>query len=144
MAPLRTVALVLFSLGLAGAALAHGYKKNGLEIIHPWTMETSEATAKISMTIRNKGKVADRLIAVKGDGASTTTLQAAGEGEAARSEPIVIPAGGEVVLGPKGTYVELGGLTRKLSAYDRVHLELEFEQVGKMAIEVMVEERDAP
>lgn len=116
-------------------AAAHGYKKNGIEIFHPWLAETSGPQAVISMRIKNKGSTADRLVSVQPAQPASARLQGSPPGES-----IEIPAGTEIVLSSKGPHVVIEGLTRALHAYDRVPLELSFERAGKIEIEATVEE----
>ncbi len=129
----------------ATGALAHGYKKNGLEVIHPWIMETAGPNGAVSMTIKNTGKAADRLVGVSTQLADTAKLEAAGQaaGETAIAA-VEIPAGGEAKLSGAGTHVLLAGLKKKLGPYDRLPLVLVFEKAGQLAIEVMVEEKEQP
>ena len=142
--PIAAVA-ALALVACATAAFAHGYKKNGLEVIHPWMMETGGPNGAVSMTIKNTGKAADRLVGVSTQLAETAKLETAGQatGETAIAA-IEIPAGGEAELSGTGTHVLLAGLKKKLGPYDRLPLVLVFEKAGQLAIEVMVEEKEQP
>ena len=122
---------------ISGGASAHGYKIKSLEIVHPWTAETSGTAAAVYMTIRNSAKTPDRLIGAK------VKIAAKSELRTGAAQGVVVPAGGEVKLSRDGTYLQLDGLKQKLGAYERFALELVFEHAGHMDIEVMVEEAPA-
>ena len=139
-------AACLLPLLISGAAAAHGYKIKSLEIVHPWTAETSGTAAAVYMTIRNSAKTPDRLIGAKVKIAATSefrTGEASAPPKDGAAQGVVVPAGGEVKLGRDGTYLQLDGLKQKLGAYERFALELVFEHAGHMNIEVMVEEAPA-
>jgi periplasmic copper chaperone A len=53
-----------------------------------------------------------------------------------------VPAGGELALSADGPHLLLGGVKKRLSAYDSFKITLVFEKAGRMEIEVMVEEAD--
>jgi copper(I)-binding protein len=54
-----------------------------------------------------------------------------------------VPARGELRLEPGGAHVMLTGLDHPLAAGERVHVTLEFERAGRVALEVPVVEPDA-
>ena len=140
---LRFALAALAGVALATSAAAHGYKKSGLEIVHPWIMETSGPDGTVSMTIKNAGKAPDRLLRVTVGLAQSAKLQKPDPAAAlADIEAIEIPAGGEAVLCAAGPHVRLTGLKKKLGAYDTLPLVLVFERAGRFPIEVMVEEKN--
>jgi copper(I)-binding protein len=53
-----------------------------------------------------------------------------------------VPAGGELRLEPGGAHVMLTGLRKRLAAGERVHVTLEFERAGRLALEVPVVSAD--
>lgn len=128
------LALLLLAANTVGAA-AHGYKKKGIEIFHPWIAETAGPQGFVSMRIRNKGDVADRLIEARSPMAAKVELARSGTGGG-----IEVPAGGEVELSAKGAHLAIDGLNRPLRAYDRLPLVLSFEKAGMIEVEAMVEE----
>src|SRR5437879_2911945 len=80
------------------AALAHSDKKNGLEIVHPWTFATAEAdgTSRVFMKIKNLTGASERLVGASTTAAAKTELhEPAGDGANAPSKPM---AG--VIVGP--------------------------------------------
>lgn len=129
-------------LTLVSDASAHGYKKNGIAIVHPWIMETAAARGSVYMKIANDAVEPDRLVSVASPIAEKADLEASGQGgqPAAEGAAFVVPAQGELVLKSAGPHIALGGLRKPLHAYGMVPLSLVFERAGKMDIEVMVEE----
>lgn len=133
-------AVAALSLCVASVAWAHGYKKNGIEIVHPWVMETAAADGNVYMKIVNEAAGSDRLLAVTSPLADKATLESPdGGGQAAASDGLVVPGKGELVLKSAGPHIALGGLKKPLNAYGRVPMSLTFEHAGVLAIEVMVE-----
>ncbi|MEH7828113.1 copper chaperone PCu(A)C [Gemmobacter denitrificans] len=126
--------------------LAHGVKKDGLEIIHP-NIPAPAASAKSAagyMAIANDGATPDRLIAVEMEVAQSVMLHttehgADGVARMKHLESVDIPAGETVVLEPGGMHVMLMGLTATLSEGDMVPGTLVFEQAGRVAVEFMVD-----
>jgi hypothetical protein len=131
------VAIVLLALWPLTAD-AHGYKRKGIEVVHPWTLETKGPGALVHLTIRNSGKSADRLLGVATEDAAAARVAGAGT----EAGGILVPAGGSAVIGEAGPRIELEGLKRPLSAYDRVPLKLMFERAGSLSIEVVVEQAE--
>jgi copper(I)-binding protein len=129
-------------LTLSSDVSAHGYKKNGIAIVHPWIMETVAADGSVYMKIANDAVEPDRLVSVASPIAEKAELESSGAvGQpAAQSAGFVVPAQGELVLKSAGPHIALGGLRKPLHAYGMVPLSLVFERAGKMDIEVMVEE----
>jgi periplasmic copper chaperone A len=133
----------------APAAMAHSDKKNGLEIVHPWTFATAGAggTTLVFMKIKNLTGAPERLV-----GASTTTAakvelrEPAGDGANAASKPtaaVMVGPGSAAELSRNGPHLVLTGLKKQLNAYDSFQMTLVFEKGGRMVVEVMVEEAEA-
>jgi hypothetical protein len=131
-------------LTLGSDVSAHGYKKNGIAIVHPWIMETTEARGSVYMKIANDAVEPDRLVSVASPVAEKVDLEASGQGgqPAAEGAGFVVPARGELILKSAGPHIALGGLRKPLNAYGTVPMSLVFERAGKMDIEVMVEEAE--
>lgn len=138
------VAAVSALLALSSGASAHGYKKNAIEIVHPWVMETTEANGSVYMKIANDASEPDRLVAVTSPLADKADLEASGQGDqpSPHGAGFVVPARGELILKSAGPHIALGGLRKPLHAYGTVPMSLVFERAGKMDIEVMVEEAE--
>jgi copper(I)-binding protein len=123
------------------------YKKRNLEIVHPWTPETVQkdaATARVFMTIKNGGRVPDRLISAStpraGNVALATVENAAGDGPSAA--PFIIAPGAALVLHAKGPHLVLTGVKKAFHAYDDFQLALIFEKAGRIVVDVVVEEAE--
>jgi copper(I)-binding protein len=131
--------LILLSAAvLAAPAVAHSHKKNGLEIVHPWTRAsaTDATSARVFMTVRNAGRGPDRLVSASTPMAGKVQLNEAGKGRAA----FVVRTGEELSLYGDGPSLVLVGLKRPLAAYDDFKMTVVFEKAGPIAIDVMVEE----
>lgn len=137
-------AAAMTPLTLSSDVSAHGYKKNGIAIVHPWIMETAAARGSVYMKIANDAVEPDRLVSVASPIAEKVDLEASGqEGQpAAEGAGFVVPAQGELILKSAGPHIALGGLRKPLNAYGTVPMSLVFERAGKMDIEVMVEEAE--
>jgi hypothetical protein len=141
----RVLTLVFVTLALAwsGSLHAHGVKTKELEIVHPWTREPGPQTpteAVVGMTIRNKGRSVDRLIAVETPSASKAEIVVAG---AALDSPLRIAPGSTVSMPGDGVHIRLVGLAKPLHAHDDFRMTLIFEKAGRIVVEVYVEEATA-
>ena len=58
------LAIPAAALLLAGSAHAHSHKLKSLEIVHPWCIETTDASKPVAvfMTIRNSARRPDQLL----------------------------------------------------------------------------------
>ena len=136
---------------LAGAAVAqaHGVKTKMIEIVHPWTYETTgvlEPSAPVYMKIKNRGRQSDRLLGAVTERATAVELHDAprpGSGMTQRVAAIEIKAGEDVELSPSGLTLQLSGVKKVFSAYDTFTMTLTFERSGRVEIEVLVEESTA-
>jgi copper(I)-binding protein len=135
---LRCLLVLLAAAVLAVPAVPHSHKKNGLEIVHPWTPTTAKGatSARIFMTIKNAGGRPDRLVSASTMRADKVQLNDAGKGSAAFS----VRSGEELALYADGPSLVLIGLRKPLEAYDDFKMTLVFEKAGRIAIDVMVEE----
>jgi periplasmic copper chaperone A len=144
-----TFGMLLTAVSLAcnsAGATAHETVFKDLRIVHPFTFEPTERlpqTAPVYMTIRNSGARPDRLIAVDAPFAAKASLiEVPPSGTGPRTVPaIIIPAGGETVLGAKTAFVLLHKLNEPLEGYEYFTISLTFEIAGKVDIEVCVEDR---
>jgi copper(I)-binding protein len=135
---LRYLLVPLAAAALAVPAATHTHKKNGLEIIHPWTRESpgNATPARIFMTVKSLNGRPDRLVSASTPRAGKVELDAAGNGPLA----FVLQRGKDLVLHADGPNLKLTGLKTPLSAYDDFKMTLVFERAGRIAIDVMVEE----
>ncbi|HEY7551154.1 MAG TPA: copper chaperone PCu(A)C [Hyphomicrobiaceae bacterium] len=134
----RCLPILLSAAVLAAPAAAHSHKKNGLEIVHPWTQASAKdaTSARVFMTVRDAGGGSDRLVSASTPSAEKVELNEAGRGRAA----FVVRTGEELSLHGDGPCLVLVGLKRQLAAYDDFKMTLVFEKAGRIAIDVMVEE----
>jgi periplasmic copper chaperone A len=140
--------LVILLLGAAmltpTTASAHSHKKNGLEIVHPWTRATvdkSDTTVLVSMTIKNRSGAVDRLLRASTPLAAGASIREPGNPNALAA--ILIGSGKDVELKRNGPHVELAGFKKQLDAYESFAMTLVFEKAGSVVVEVMVEEAEA-
>ncbi len=144
----RGLVCLLLAAVLVPPATAHSHKRKNLEIVHPWTPETTrkDATvARVFMTIKNSARVADRLISASTPRAEKVELAAGEDGgkHGKAAAPFSIAPGKPLVLHAKGQHLVLTGLKKALHAYEDFKLVLVFEKAGRMTVDVMVEEADA-
>jgi periplasmic copper chaperone A len=143
---------ILVCMGLAAMlvqpATAHSHKRKDLEVVHPWTPETTQkdaGTARVYMTIKNSARFADRLVSastLRGEKVELAASEDGGErGKAAA--PFSIAPGKPLVLHAKGPHLVLTGLKKALLAYEDFKLVLVFEKAGRMTVDVIVEEAEA-
>jgi copper(I)-binding protein len=131
--------LILLSVAaMAAPAVAHSHKKNGLEIVHPWTQASGKdaTSTRVFMTVRNASRAPDRLVSASTPRAEKVELNEAGKGRAA----FAVRTGEELSLYGNGPSLVLVGLKHPLAAYDDFKMTLVFEKAGPIAIDVMVEE----
>jgi periplasmic copper chaperone A len=147
---LRIAALLLLAVALAPpAAMAHSHKKKSLEVVHPWTPATAEtnvANVPVYMKLKNTGSAPERLLRATTELADKVELIEP-RTQGSMTLPTVttalsVPAGGELVLSADGPRLLLGGVKKRLDAYDIFKLTLVFEKAGTMEVEVMVEEAE--
>jgi len=144
---IRVLVCMVLAVVVVPPATAHSHKGKNLEVVHPWTPETTEkdaTTARVFMTIKNSARVADRLISAstpRAEKVELATGQGGGEhGQAAG--PFSIAPGRPLVLHAKGQHLLLTGLKKGLLAYEDFQLVLVFEKAGRMTVDVIVEEAE--
>ena len=141
---LKFSAIVVATMLHATAAQAHSHKFKRLEIVHPWCIETSDATKPVivSVTIRNAGRQPDKLLSATTSMAAKTEFREGGspetEGPVTRS--VAVAGHAEVNLKRGGPHILLSGMKKQLNPYDSFFMTLAFERTGKVEVEVMVEE----
>jgi copper(I)-binding protein len=101
-------------------------------------------TGAVFMTLVNKGREPDRLIAAQADVAEAVEVhQTTMEGDVMRMQqvPFVeVPARGEVELKPGGYHIMLIGLRRDLAVGDRFPVTFTFERSPALTVEAKVRE----
>ncbi|WP_072391165.1 copper chaperone PCu(A)C [Hyphomicrobium sp. CS1BSMeth3] len=128
-------------------AQAHDFKAGSLHLDHPWARPTP-AGAKVGagyVSIRNTGKVADRLVAASTDVAGKTEIhEVAVDAQGvmrmrALAKGLPIPAGATVALKPSAYHLMFMDLKRPLKVGDTFSGVLAFERGGKVKVEFVVE-----
>lgn len=133
----------------AGTAVhAHDRKVNSLHIEHPYARATvpHQPSGAAYLTIENKGKDGDRLIAVTSPVAKSVeihTMSMDGNVMKMREVPAIeLKPSARLVMQPgEGYHLMLLGLRRPLKAGDRFPLTLTFEKAGKTEVSVAVEDQ---
>lgn len=133
---LHAAALVA-TLMLVSPGAAHERTHKTIKIVHPWVPETQDGEVVLRVTLKNSGAKADRLLAVSTPIATRVAIIDGG-GKEGRGLPI--PARGELALAAEGPHILLSGLKKPLYAYDDFEVTFEFEKVGVVKVDVIVEE----
>lgn len=117
-------------------ARAHSFKIGDIVIGHPWALPSASESGVAFVTLANRGRVGDKLLASSSPVAREVVLREA-NGLAARAFALEI--GRPLAMKPDARHLALLGLKRKLAAGDRFALKLRFENAGETEVEVMVE-----
>jgi periplasmic copper chaperone A len=138
------VAIVAMIL-VGGSAAAHEYRRETLEIDHPWARATPQAVKNgaVYLEIRNIAPEPDRLVAISTPAADKAELhktEREGDILRMREAPMLdIPANDSVLLRPGGLHIMLTGLKAPLKAGTEFPLTLRFERAGPIEVEIRVE-----
>ena len=119
-----------------------------LEIVDAWAhtavMTDGNSTSAAYMTVRNTGKVDDKLIAASSDFAEFVELHTSEERNGvvmmAPVKSVKIPARGETVFKPGGLHIMFIKIKHGLNAGDKIKLTLQFETSGSMELELTARE----
>ncbi len=143
----RTLALAS-ALLIASTAQAHEYAKDGIAVLHPFALETSDKamTGAGYFEIRNDGETADALIAVEADFPRVmlhSSVEEDGMMKMEALERLEIAPGETVTLTPgTGVHVMFMGLDGDPFEVDeRIPARLVFEKAGEVEVEFVVESR---
>ena len=131
-------AALVAMLMLVGPGAAHERTHKTIKIVHPWVPETQDREVALRVTLKNSGAKVDRLLAASTPIATRVAIIDGG-GKEGRGLPI--PARGELALAAEGPHILLSGLKKPLYAYDDFEVTFEFEKVGAVKVDVIVEER---
>ncbi len=141
-----TAVLAAITILMTTNVFAGSYKIGDLTVVDPWARASSRAGG-VFMTIRNGGKTADRLVAVKGDAAKSISVhETVTENNIVKMRPVKaleIPAGGEVTLKPGGYHVMMMGLLKPLVKGEKFPLTMVFEKAGEVKVKVKIEKAGA-
>lgn len=126
--------------------VAQDYKLGGLTITHAWTRQTApgQSVGGGFMTIANRGKAADRLIAAFTPVSARVELHTMSmDGGVMRMRQVQggldIPAGGSLSLNSGGYHLMLIGLKKPLVRGATVPVTLQFLRAGKVTVQLRVE-----
>ncbi len=114
-----------------------------------WTRQTGAGfNGALYLELANDSPIEDRLTGVLFDGASRTEIhRTLRDGDMMRmehqAEGVGLPAGGGISLAPGGYHVMLIDLQQDLVAGETVSMTLEFEEAGRIPIQVEVRSPDA-
>ncbi len=125
---------------------AHEFKSGDLTIGHPWSRATPGG-AKVGggyLTITNKGKAPDRLVAATANVADRVEIHEMAEKDGVMTmrqlpKGVAIAPGKTVAFAPGGYHLMLMGLKGPLKEGDRVKAMLTFEKAGAIEITINVE-----
>jgi periplasmic copper chaperone A len=125
----------------AGRGEAHA-ASGGLAVYAPRIPVPASDVAALYLVVADNDGDGDRLIGAQCAVGDATLHETRQEGDRVRmlraSEGLLVPAHGELRLEPGGAHVMLTGLRERLAAGERVHVTLEFERAGRLALEVPV------
>lgn len=130
---------------LCQPVLAHDHRAGHLQIGHPWALALPDDTQALSVyfMLYNHGKQDDRLLGANSPAATRAELHThIPLGKVLRMQKVDsvgIPASGKARFGVGGNHVMLFGLNRPLVAGEHLPLTLEFENAGKVEVEVSIE-----
>lgn len=136
-----TLAAICAATLLSGAFAA---SPGSIVITQPWVRATQAGMPMTAgyLTIENRGKQADTLIAIATPVATTAELhRTIEEGGMSRMRPtseVTIAAGETVKAGPGGLHLMLKGLREPLAVGAKVPLTLMFRQAGTITVQMQV------
>jgi hypothetical protein len=144
------LAAAIFAVLTGASVQAHEYKKDGLQIGHPWAKPSLEGVkaGAAFFTVTNNGDADDKLLSAQSEAAETAELHAhilnADVVKMRKlDDGVTAPARATLKFEPGGLHVMLIGLKRKLAEGDKIPMTLTFEKAGPIAVEVNVEKGPA-
>jgi periplasmic copper chaperone A len=103
--------------------------------------------AALYLVVRDEDGNGDRLLSARSEVGDAELHETREESGLVRMEPardgLALPSGGELRLEPGAAHVMLRNLTQPLVVGSRVHVTLEFEHAGRLALEVPVVPADS-
>jgi periplasmic copper chaperone A len=141
------ITAVALALSLASVATAHaqGAPTSTIEIMAPWARATpgGAKNGAAYMTILNKGKEADRLVAVSTTVAKTAAMHRTetenGVMKMLAVDAVDVRAGSQAVFKPGGYHVMLMDLKQPLVEGESFPMTLTFEKAGIITVTVKVQ-----
>jgi copper(I)-binding protein len=131
---MRLLSGVALALTLAASAQA---APAPVAVTGAWSRPAVAGTNGVGyMTLANRGKATEALVAVESPLAATVemhaTSMAGGVMSMARLDRVVVPAGGKVAFAPGAYHLMLIGLTRTVKAGDQIPATLTFASGAKL------------
>ena len=134
---------------LTAAAVAQEYETGPIHLMSPWSraMPPIAENGAAYLTLKNYGKVPDRLVAASSPIADRvefhTHAMEGGTMAMRRIESVELAPGEYVTFEPGGKHLMLFGLNRPLKKGERFSLTLEFEKAPALEVVVKVQSMDA-
>jgi periplasmic copper chaperone A len=145
---LRFIATLAVTATLGAAAQAQEYKLNGLHIDRPYARATvaNQPAGGAYLTIENKGKAADRLIAASSPVAMKVEIHTmsmeSNVMKMRQVDGIELKPSAKIEMKPgDGYHLMLMGLQQPLKAGEKFPLTLTFEKAGKTEVSVTVQDK---
>ena len=136
-------ALAAFSL----SAAAHDYQAGEVHIDHPYARATmpSQPSGAVYMTLENRGKNPDKLVAAETPAAKKTEIHTMSmDGNVMKMRQVdsveLAPAAKVAMKPGDGYHIMLLGLNQQLKAGDKLPMTLTFEKAGKVEVSVQVQD----
>ncbi len=146
---LRTLLTFAVAAAIGNLANAQEYKVKDLRIDSPYAKATvpNQPSGAAYLTIENKGKEADKLIAVNSPVAKSAQIHTMSmEGNVMKMREVaqieLKPAEKLVMKPGDGYHLMLIGLRQPLKAGDHFPLTLTFEKAGKTEVSVLVQDKN--
>jgi copper(I)-binding protein len=137
---LMPAVLLAWRLILSGPAAAQDVQAGDLVLTGAWA-KAADNDQRVSfgfVTIRNRGREAERLLSATSAGAAAVELRApdpsASGGARTVTEGFVIPAGDVAALEPGGRHLLLRDLQVPLALGDEIRVTLRFERAGAVVL----------
>jgi len=146
----RQPLLALAVLATLASGLSVGADTATVTVENAWSRATPPGVPVGAgyMTIRNRGKDNDHLIAVSSPAAGAVqvhqSLMVNGEAQMREQKALLVPAGGSLVLEPGGYHLMLLDLKAPLVAGKRVPVTLQFEKSGAVTAQLVVGKAGSP
>lgn len=135
-------------LALHASAFAHDYRAGDVHVVHPSARPSlpGQQNGAAYLTLENKGKQTDRLVAVRSSAAKSVQIHSMKiEGDVMKMREAdgitLAPAAKVTMQAGDGYHIMLMGLKKPLKAGDKFPLTLQFEKAGKLEVSVWVEEK---
>lgn len=144
---LRSLVSLFAFAALCASASAHDYQAGTIHIDHPYARPTvpGQPSGGAYLTLENRGKDADRLLAADSPAAKKTeihTMSMVGNVMKMReADGIELAPAAKVTMKPgDGYHIMLIGLKQQLKVGDTLPLTLTFEKAGKVEVSVQVQD----